>query len=290
MANICIYKVKVCGRKLACYKLIHMMPLYTSDKEILYEDGDDDNYTLIFNGDTKWGVDCYTKKIKNLKPFTQEELEKIEDGDGWEYCLSDKSILLDCEIFCNSKDIDSSSYASYVHYNKGEQIKDECPKELHIKRGRDYDCFGDVVYDIENKTVSTFDKDGKPLEHIYKVRFEDGYSYWYLGQDYEVGDFVNVEGAKEKFLGVVKEKANYGTQAACYFITKKLGTMKGKYISKDIEDIWNSYKPKDRKEYLKNIGLDETMVKKKFLSVMENKWMHFSKDGGTWEEFINTIK
>ena len=132
MANICLYKIKVKGRQQACYALVNMMPLYSSEKDYLLEEGTEDDFTLVFTGDCKWAVDCYTSPMKDPKPFTQEELDAVNDGDHWDKTLKDKSILLDCEIFCNSKDIDDSCWSVYEHYNRGKKINDECPKELHI--------------------------------------------------------------------------------------------------------------------------------------------------------------
>ena len=138
MANICLYKIKVKGRKRACYALMDMMPLYSGEKYVLSEEGTEDDYTLVFLGDCKWSVSAYTKKLPEVRTFTQEELDAVSDGDYWETTLSDKSVLLDCEIFCNSKDIDDSCWSVFEHYDRGQKIFDECPKELHIKRGRDY--------------------------------------------------------------------------------------------------------------------------------------------------------
>ena len=50
MANICLYKVMVKGPKLNCYKLVDMMPLGDWEKDYLFEEGTDDNFTLIFIG------------------------------------------------------------------------------------------------------------------------------------------------------------------------------------------------------------------------------------------------
>lgn len=138
MANACLYKIKLQGPKLACYKFIDMMPAFNRDKDILSEEGTDDNYTLVMIGDCKWSVSAYTENMKDPKPFTQEELEAIGDGDHWDKTLKDKSVLLGCEIWCNSKDIEDRSWAIYEHYKDGVAIKDECPKELHIKKGREY--------------------------------------------------------------------------------------------------------------------------------------------------------
>ena len=139
MANICLYKIKVKGTKLSCEKLIDIMPLYNWEKYILDTKGEEEDYEIVFLGACKNHINAYTTSLKNPLPLTKEEIEKIEDGDYWTTTLCDKSILLNCEIFCNFKDIDNNGYAVYVHYKKGREIFDECPKEIHIKRGRDYD-------------------------------------------------------------------------------------------------------------------------------------------------------
>lgn len=138
MANTCVYKIKVKGKENACRALIDMMPLYRGEKEILSEEGTPDDFTLVFRGDCKYSVDGYAGPLKEPRILTDEEIAKIEVGDFWDVNLKGKSVLLNCDIFCNSKDIDDYVWAIYEHYNKGVEVDDECPKELHIKRGRDY--------------------------------------------------------------------------------------------------------------------------------------------------------
>lgn len=282
MANICLYKVKVKGTKKACYKLVDMMSLYSWDKIFLSSEGTDEDFTLIFLGDCKWSVDCYTKFEEGLKPYTEEELDKVSDGFGWNYPLVNKSVLLDCEIFCNSKDIDDSCYANYVHYNRGKQIFDECPKELHIKRGRDYDegyedC---IAVDLSNTEPSV----AKPT---CKVRFVDNYSYWYLG-DYQIGDLVYVDGTKHNLLGQVKDVSDTFHTTAIYEVVKHIGNV-GIANREEIEAIWTSYKPKERKVYLKSIGLDETINKNKFIALIENRWLEFAQKENDWDKFMQSI-
>ncbi|MBR4026089.1 MAG: hypothetical protein IKJ01_00840 [Lachnospiraceae bacterium] len=280
MANICLYKIKVKGTQTACHKLVHMMPLYSWEKEELYSEGTESDFTLIFLGACKWSVDCYTEKVKDIKPFTEEELNKIEDGDGWNYTLQDKSILLNCEIFCNSKDIDDCCYASYVHYNKGKQIFDECPKELHIKRGRDYD----MEYEIIDNMITIKEEKTQPS---CKVRFEDNRSYWYLG-DFEIGDLIYVDGAKEGCLGKVIETSTTSANSNMYEIITKIGHV-GEFFPNEIEEIWNSFKAKERKIYLASIGFDTNITKKKFITLMENKWNDFAQEDNDWNNFKKTL-
>lgn len=132
MANICVYKIKVRGTETACYRLVDMMPLYCGETEYLSEEGSSDDFTLIFKGDCKWSVDAYTSPLSDPQPLSINEIEAITHGDHWDVTLQDKSILLGCEIFCNSMDVDDSFEPIYEHYNKGEVIYDECPEELYI--------------------------------------------------------------------------------------------------------------------------------------------------------------
>jgi len=99
-----------------------MMPLYSGEKEDLYENGTDEAYEFVFSGNCKWSVSSYTFPLTNPKPLSIKEIEMIEDGDHWDKTLRDKSILLNCEIFCNYKDIDDLSYAIYEHYDKGVEV------------------------------------------------------------------------------------------------------------------------------------------------------------------------
>lgn len=279
MANICMYKIKVIGRKQACYAFIDMMPSYSYEKEIIDESGTDDNYELLLRGDCKWSVSAYTSAMQDPKPFTQEELDAVQDGDHWDKTLQDKSVLLDCEIFCNSKDIDDSCWAIYEHYNKGKTIYDDCPKELHIKRGRDYDNGGDIVISLSSVT-------GYP-GRCCKVKFETG-AYYYEG-NYEIGDIVYVDGAKKGEIGRVieiEDKTLYG--GLCKI--EKCVAHVDEFVEADVEAIWKSYKPADRKLYIVRIGLDEKTQKKKYLNVMNHRWTVFGKTNQNWQDFLASIR
>lgn len=278
MANICLYKVKVKGRKKVCYKLIDMMPLYSYEKIIISEEGTDDDFTLVFSGDCKWGMNYRTVPLENPAPLSEAEIDAIEDGRYWGVNLCEKSILLQCEIFCNSKDIDDSCYSVYEHYDKGKTVDDECPKELHIKRGRDYDNGEDITLTIKMEPVE--------LQNTCKVKFENG-SYWYLG-DCAVGDLVYVEGAKKGNLGKVME-TKMQAAGGFYRITECVGHI-GEFVFADIEDIWNAYKPKDRKEYLLKLGIEDKMTKQKFLSLAEWKWTLFAQKENDWAHFLQLLR
>ena len=257
-----------------------MMPLYSWEKEYLKEEGTEDDFELIFLGACKWGVDCYTSKMKNPVPFTEEELNAVGDGDHLDKTLKDKSVLLDCEIWCNSKDIDDSSWAVYEHYNRGRVIRDECPKELHIKRGRDYD---QDDYEPVVVGVSSPDSYGRKC----KVKFESG-AYYYVG-DYEVGDIVYSDGSMSGKIGRITDVEDGAFVHGLQKIKQRVGHA-DPFVEADIEEIWASYKPKARKEYLVKLGLDEGITKKKFISVMDHKWTLFALKDNDWDAFINAVK
>lgn len=280
MANICMYKIKVVGRQRACYAFIDMMPSYSYEKEILEESGTEDNYELILRGDCKWSVSSYTSPMENPKPFTQEELDAVQDGDHWDKTLKDKSVLLDCEIFCNSKDIDDSCWAIYEHYNRGKAIYDDCPKELHIKRGRDYDHGYDIVIPLSTVT-GTHNHYGT----LCKVKLQGG-TYWYVG-DYEVNDVVTVDGAKKGLIGVVTEVAKDKSTSGYLKILSKIGTV-GTFVQEDVENLWKSYKPKERNDYFAKLGLEPDLTKKKFVTLMYWRWVSENRDN--WEEFLKSIR
>jgi hypothetical protein len=296
MANICLYKILVKGTQRACYALIDMMPLYSGEKEIVRESGTEEDYVLLFLGDCKWSVDSYTSNNLKLEPYTKEQLDAVCDGDGWEIPLKGKSLVLNCEIFCNSKDIDDSCYAHYVHYDKGKEIFDECPKELHIKRGRDYDREGMIWGENGWETLAEFYAriDAEKMAELYapnayaKVKFTDGRSYWYVNDvSGNVGDLVYVDGAKTGVLGKIIEVSQ--DAAGIQMVTTIVGHV-GPFDANVFEEIWSSYKTKDRREYLKSIEIDETVTKNKFINIIENRWNEFAQKNNDWDEFMKDYK
>ena len=272
MANTCLYKVKVVGEEIACKKLMEIMPCYDGEIEVFAEERGE-QYMIGFEGTCKWSVDSYTSSDNNRKPLTKEEIANIGYGDFGEVPLSEKALMLGVEIFCNSKDIDSSCAAEYVHYDSnGKYIFDECPQILHIKRGRDYD----------------FDYNPEDKKKAVKVRFQDGRAYWYLG-DFEENDLVYVIGARENHIGKVTETKITNNYGSLYNVAKKVGHIEN-FIMDDIVEIWSSYKPKDRKEYLKRNGFDEKCTKNKFLTIVESMWTEFAMKENNWDKFLETLK
>lgn len=277
MANICLYKIKLKGSKKACEAFMYVMPSYGMDFEIFIEEGTEDNYTLGFTGDCKWSVSAYTSTHDDVELLTEDILNDYEKLDKYYYYpLEEKSVLFNLEIFCNSKDIDDGGYAYYEHYKDGKRIFDECPKELHIKRGRDYDEY--------SRNDGYTNQDYNPDAKTCKVRFTDNKSYWYMG-DYNVGDLVHVEGKKEGLVGIVKETSIFSKNAASCKIVEFNKNVQ-MFESQVFEDEWSTYKPTQRKEYLREIGFDETLTKKQYLSLLESLWIGLSLNDWTWEQFV----
>ena len=138
MANICLYKIKVKGSKKACYKLVDMMPLYSGEKEYISEDGTDEDFTLVFTGDCKWSVDCYTKFEKDLKPYTEEELDKVfKNDDGLDISKYAEELVKENRKAQNRMCIDDimaislGMYKTYDDYVKSKQQIIEDANEMN---------------------------------------------------------------------------------------------------------------------------------------------------------------
>ena len=104
-----------------------------------------------------------------------------------------------------------------------------------------------------------------------------------------IGDLVYVEGVKSELLGQVKDISDTFNSTAIYNVVKHIGNV-GIANREEIAAIWTSYKAKDRKVYLKSIGLDETINKNKFIALMENRWIEFAQKENDWDKFISSIK
>ena len=120
-----------------------------------------------------------------------------------------------------------------------------------------------------------------------KVKFEKG-TYLYSG-DYEIGDIVNVDGMKSGALGRVVGIED-GVDVYSYLkITGKVGHA-DPFVEADIEAVWKSFKPKERKEWLVKFGLDEAMTKKKFITTMDYKWTKYAAKNNDWDKFVEDVK
>ena len=137
MANICEYRVKVKGRKNACYAFYGSMSCMDY-KEVDNESGSGNSFTLMFSGNCKWSVDSYCKEWDgecpvNL-PADPEAAYNEAEEKYWYKTVQDRSKMFDLEVWCNSCDIDGDpDIAIYEHYKNGEPIVDELPEELEIE-------------------------------------------------------------------------------------------------------------------------------------------------------------
>ena len=143
MANICEYKGIIKGKKNACYAVFGSMSCM-DDKQIVEEGEKDGEYYLRFEGDCKWSVDSYCTERENTDPLDiPEDIEEAEafGEDNWYIPQYQKPNLFGVELWINSADVedyDPEWYdecgGHYEHYAKnGEEINDDCPKELYIK-------------------------------------------------------------------------------------------------------------------------------------------------------------
>lgn len=131
MANVCKYAVKVKGSPAACDAVDRIFPFYSGEVE-LYSGKDDTETeaTIIMVADCKWSLDAYTRNHQNVKPLTEEELEDVEWGQYDSYTLAEKSLLLNCELWCVSQDHDDGIWYPAEHYKQGEYIDNETPDDL----------------------------------------------------------------------------------------------------------------------------------------------------------------
>ena len=141
MANYCEYKVTVKGRKNACYAFFGSMSM-ADDPRTISETGDENNFTLQFEGTCKWDVDSY------CTPWEGEVPVQIPEGATAAYLYAvdyqyktvrDRSRMFQVEVWCNSADIDGYNpkkgpQETFEHYINGKAIRVECPEELRINK------------------------------------------------------------------------------------------------------------------------------------------------------------
>ena len=137
MANICEYKVIVKGKKNACYAFFGSMP-WMDYKDIVEEKEDNGVWTVKFEGDCKWSVDCYClDPWKGDTPVVlpedpDEALSEAADK-YYRQTVQERSEMFNVEVWCNSADIeDEDTRQVFEHYINGESVRVKRPAELRI--------------------------------------------------------------------------------------------------------------------------------------------------------------
>ena len=157
MADICNYKIKVHGRKNACYAFMCSTSAF-GEREIISEYGSENDYTLLFKGCCKWSIDSYCKEFNGEKPVVlPENLDNVineAEDKYWYHSVQERSEMFQVEVWCNSgspetfesviedlvesgeftleeiKNNEEFSPYEYQHYNCGKEIWDDMPEEI----------------------------------------------------------------------------------------------------------------------------------------------------------------
>lgn len=139
MADDCNYKIIVKGKKNACFAFYHSTNAYIDAKDIVEENGTDDDYALCFEGSCRGGLDAYCTPIRNAKPVKiPENIEEIEDFAMNYLGITPKSRskVFEVEILCNwyiDGYEEEPGCRGFEHYLNGEKVKGRCPKELKFE-------------------------------------------------------------------------------------------------------------------------------------------------------------
>ena len=126
MANICRYTVVVKGKQNACYALLGSMN-QLDDSDITEEYGDDDCYTIEFEGECKHSVDAYCSPWDGDFPVdlpedpddAMDEAAELYSG----YTLKDRSRMFGVDVFCSSM-YEDAYWPEEVHYVNGANFND----------------------------------------------------------------------------------------------------------------------------------------------------------------------
>ena len=138
MANICVYKGIVKGKKNACYAFFGSMSNMGNKKERSWT-GSDEYGELHFIGDCKWSVDSYCEPFGGEKPVAlpedYKEARALGEHDYWYNTVQERSEMFQVEVQCCSADIEDYECDDdmlYEHYINGKPVNDECPEILKI--------------------------------------------------------------------------------------------------------------------------------------------------------------
>lgn len=160
MANVCNYEIHIKGSKKAALYFVDMMPSYCRDKEIIHEEGTDNEYIVWMIGDCKWGLDAYCEEnpdaaaevADDLERLTEEDIRNMDTGNYWDLPMQQKSEVLGVEVLAHSWSRDSE-FDKFDHYLNGELVSSAlCP--LYWDKG---------VFDTYEAFCETFNIDPNRL-------------------------------------------------------------------------------------------------------------------------------
>lgn len=123
MANYCEYEIHVRGTKKATLFFYTMTPAL-DDKEIIHEEGTDDDYIVWITGNCKNSLDCYCKENPDVKidldKFTEDDIRNNENIglDYWYLTMRQKSEMLGLKIEANSWS-EESDFDMLEEYDNG---------------------------------------------------------------------------------------------------------------------------------------------------------------------------
>lgn len=98
MANVCNYEIHIKGSKKAALYFVDMTPSYCRDKEIIHEEGTDNEYIVWMIGDCKWDLDAYCEEnpdaaaevADDLERLTEEDIRNMDSGDYCSLCSKNR--------------------------------------------------------------------------------------------------------------------------------------------------------------------------------------------------------
>lgn len=157
MANLCVFKIIVKGKKNAC-AAFYASTVSNGGLSVKEERGTADNYYLRFEGGCNWAVDYRSKKWDGPCPVElPEDIQEAREKAVWnysDYSLQDRSRMFRVEVQCNSGDIDCFDGARYVHYRSGVLTRSYCPDELRLKEEKRWRPAAEVEKEEQERFAS----------------------------------------------------------------------------------------------------------------------------------------
>lgn len=144
MANYCNYEIHVKGTKKAALFMYAMMPVYDY-KQIIHEEGTEEEYIVWMEGDCKWQLDAYCEEKADVKidveAFTEEYVRNEENGlDYWYLTMRQKSEVLGIEVLAHSWSRESE-FENFEHYKKGTLISEKATVHILPEELDDWELF-----------------------------------------------------------------------------------------------------------------------------------------------------